>query len=178
MAEYCSLKLAEFLKQTEAYKNGNLEEALKEAFLGFDATLLKESVVEELKLLAKKNPDYADEEEMEDDVYENIQDLRHEATMPLSKVLEKYKEKPESLSQSPCLKGKKCEVAGSSGSSCSEMAGGPSSSSSGMAGSSGSSKSSSSSRRDHSDDSTVSSSSSKPIEEVVDAPSSSSSDVV
>lgn len=173
VAEYCSLKLAKFLKQTEAYKNGNLEEALRQAFLGFDSTLLEKDVVEELKVLAKNNPDYAEDDEIEmeteEDVHDDIHDLRKEADMPLCKVLEKYK-KEDGLPQSPALKGKG-NVAGGSGSGSSGA------SSSSMAGSSGSgsSKVITSSRRDHSD-ATVSSSSSKPVEEVADVPS--SSDVV
>lgn len=44
--------MPEFIKNTEAYKSGNLEQALKDAFLGFDATLAKPEVVAVLKEIA------------------------------------------------------------------------------------------------------------------------------
>jgi protein phosphatase 1G len=58
VAEYCSLKLPEYLKNHEIFKSGNYEEALKQAFLGFDSTLLQDDVMEQLRAMSKKNPDY------------------------------------------------------------------------------------------------------------------------
>nr|2I0O_A Chain A, Ser/Thr phosphatase [Anopheles gambiae] len=52
VAQYCSLHLPTFLKTVEAYGRKEFEKALKEAFLGFDATLLQEKVIEELKVLS------------------------------------------------------------------------------------------------------------------------------
>lgn len=52
MATYCARNLPEFIKQTEAYKKGNIRQALIDAFLGFDATLTKPEVVNVLKELA------------------------------------------------------------------------------------------------------------------------------
>ncbi|CAG9807593.1 unnamed protein product [Chironomus riparius] len=102
VAEYCSMKLPDFLKQLESFKNGNYEEALKEAFMGFDHTLLGDSVVEELRQLAKKNPDYEDSDmdDMEDEeTAEEIINLHQEASMPLNEVLEKYKGNTEKISR-------------------------------------------------------------------------------
>lgn len=52
VATYCAQKLPDFIKQTEAYKNGDIRQALIDAFLGFDATLTTPEVVSILKELA------------------------------------------------------------------------------------------------------------------------------
>lgn len=53
VAEYCSKKLPDFIKQTENYIKGNFEQALKDAFLGFDETLMAPDVVTELDQIAE-----------------------------------------------------------------------------------------------------------------------------
>uniref|UniRef100_A0A182MJZ9 protein-serine/threonine phosphatase n=1 Tax=Anopheles culicifacies TaxID=139723 RepID=A0A182MJZ9_9DIPT len=92
VARYCSLNLPAFLKTVDAYTQKNFEKALKDAFLGLDATLLKENVIEELKLLSNKTNDEeeADEEEEEEED-DNVEDLCKEAVMPLNEVLQKYR---------------------------------------------------------------------------------------
>lgn len=97
VAEYCSMKLPDFLKNLESYKRGDYEQALKDAFIGFDATLLQDTVVEELRQMARKNPDYEESDvDMEDEeTAEEIIDLHQEASMSLSEVLEKYKGKKD-----------------------------------------------------------------------------------
>ncbi|KAH8366868.1 hypothetical protein KR084_010523, partial [Drosophila pseudotakahashii] len=93
VAQYCADKLPEFLKNLEAYKNGQLEVALKNAFLGFDKTLLDPSIVCILKILAgEHNFVDADPEDYEDD--EDLAELQEESNLPLNKVLEKYKGLP------------------------------------------------------------------------------------
>jgi len=52
VATYCARNLPDFIKQTEAYKEGDINKALIDAFLGFDATLKKPEVVTILKELA------------------------------------------------------------------------------------------------------------------------------
>lgn len=52
MALYTSQKLPNYIKDTEAYKNGDLTKALEDAFLGFDATIPTPEVMEILKELA------------------------------------------------------------------------------------------------------------------------------
>lgn len=52
VAEYCALHLPDYVKKLPSYKDGRLGDALREAFLGFDATLITEEVVKELKMLA------------------------------------------------------------------------------------------------------------------------------
>lgn len=58
-----------------------------EAFLGFDATLLEETVLGELKTLSEE---YDDDDE---DEHEEVYNLHKEATMSLSEVLENYHKK-------------------------------------------------------------------------------------
>ncbi|KAL4705759.1 hypothetical protein ACJJTC_006540 [Scirpophaga incertulas] len=46
VATYCSKNLPKYIKDTEAYKNGDLVKALEDAFMGFDATIAtKEEVL-------------------------------------------------------------------------------------------------------------------------------------
>lgn len=90
VAQYCSLKLPNFIKETEAYKAGDIEKALEDAFLGIDATIITEEVAKELNIIASEKElpqDKSDDEE------ENVDHLYEEAEMPLDKVLEKYKKK-------------------------------------------------------------------------------------
>jgi protein phosphatase 1G len=57
VAEYTALHLPEYIKNIESYKAGNYEEALKDAFLGFDATLKTKPVITILKKIANKSDD-------------------------------------------------------------------------------------------------------------------------
>ncbi|KFB50917.1 AGAP006171-PA-like protein [Anopheles sinensis] len=127
VAQYCSLHLPSFLKTVEAYGRKNFTQALKDAFIGFDATLLEERVIEVLKQLSDKTngEEEADEDEEEEE-YDNVEDLCKEAMMPLNDVLQRYckevkmagaapnqrvamvaKEGSSSKSVSPYLKGKR-----------------------------------------------------------------------
>uniref|UniRef100_A0A182K4I8 protein-serine/threonine phosphatase n=1 Tax=Anopheles christyi TaxID=43041 RepID=A0A182K4I8_9DIPT len=92
VAQYCSLHLPTFLKTVESYGRKEFEKALKDAFLGFDATLLQDKVIEELKVLSDKTngEDEVDEEEEEEED-DNVEDLCKEAVMPLNEVLQKYR---------------------------------------------------------------------------------------
>lgn len=55
VAQYCADKLPEFLKNLDTYKSGNMEQALKDAFLGLDRTLLDPQVVSTLKVLSRNH---------------------------------------------------------------------------------------------------------------------------
>lgn len=93
VALYCSQKLPEFLKQVEAYKKGEFEQALKDAFIGFDATLVNDDVIEELKkLIPDDKVDETDTDEEADEDEENIHELCNEGRMPLNELLEKLKD--------------------------------------------------------------------------------------
>lgn len=167
VAEYCSMKLPQFLQELESFKSGNFEQALREAFIGFDATLLEEKVIEELRILARKNPDY-DESENEDDdeTAEEINNLHQEATMPLNEVLQKYKGNPDlsfakiqEFAVKTMLKQAKQKDEAEASSSIASGAGGSGSNSSSKPSGSGSSLKKSAA------DNEVSSSSSKPVNE-------------
>uniref|UniRef100_U5EYB3 protein-serine/threonine phosphatase n=1 Tax=Corethrella appendiculata TaxID=1370023 RepID=U5EYB3_9DIPT len=134
VAAYCSKFLPDFLKKLQSYTDKDFEKALKDAFIGFDATLLEKNVIDELKKLATKNSyeDEAVEEEEYDNEDENVADLYKEATMPLNELLKQYKDKKNPALQklkdkddktpiSPFLKGKRRspnEAGASSSSGC------------------------------------------------------------
>lgn len=88
VAEYCSKKLPEFIKNTPAYKTGDIEQALIEGFLEFDKTLCTPEVIEELRKLQKLVDENGEEES---DVEENVKNLYEEAAMPIEEVIKKYK---------------------------------------------------------------------------------------
>ncbi|CAH2251119.1 probable protein phosphatase 2C 11 [Pararge aegeria] len=116
VATYCSQNLPNFIKNTEAYKGGDMIQALKDAFLGFDATIATKEVMDILKELAGEinPPGPSDNEESED---ENISNLYKDARLPLQEVLAKYENKLSTLHRarlgdtttpmSPCLRAKK-----------------------------------------------------------------------
>lgn len=120
---YCAQKLPDFLKSVEAYQKGDFEQALKDAFIGFDSTLVEATVVEELKKFAS---DVMDGSEVEDDAddEENLEELWEERDMDLNDVLEKYKEGKtnpaierasadgKSAKPSPFLRGRRDRCAG------------------------------------------------------------------
>lgn len=124
VAQYCSIHLPTFLKNLATYKAKDFEQALKDAFIGFDATLLEEKVIEELKKLSDKSNggDEAIEEDEEEDEDDNVDDLCKEACMPLNEVLQMYKKDKKnpaiakikegncSKPVSPFLKGKRKDL--------------------------------------------------------------------
>lgn len=54
VASYCSHKLPNYIKDTSAYKTGEMVQALEESFLCFDATITTPEVMTILKELAGK----------------------------------------------------------------------------------------------------------------------------
>lgn len=97
VALYCSLKLPEYIKGLDDYKGGNIEKALEEAFLQFDATLTNKEVCDALQKIKDaayekqrkrnrcKHSDDDDEEE------EDVDNLYEEAAMPIEELIQKYK---------------------------------------------------------------------------------------
>lgn len=129
VATYCSQNLPDYIKNTDAYKNGELIKALEDAFLGFDATIATKEVMDILKELAGEinPPGPSDNEDSEDD---NVSNLYQEARLPLQEVLAKYENKLSTLHRarlgdtatplSPCLRAKRnAEEACGSGASSS-----------------------------------------------------------
>ncbi|CAG9760876.1 unnamed protein product [Ceutorhynchus assimilis] len=85
VAKYCEQLLPQFIKETEAYKEGNVEKALIDGFLGFDATLAQPEVIAILKEMAGKKDGEEDSAEEE-----NMSHLFKEASQPIVEVLQKY----------------------------------------------------------------------------------------
>ncbi|XP_076755830.1 putative protein phosphatase CG10417 isoform X1 [Xylocopa sonorina] len=107
VATYCARNLPDFIKQTDAYKKGDIRQALIDAFLGFDATLEKPEVVSILKELAgTSTSDKKKDDVNESDEEENVNNLCMEATMPLEEVMAKYQS--ESNPNVKNLKNEKC----------------------------------------------------------------------
>ncbi|XP_034182448.1 protein phosphatase 1G [Osmia lignaria lignaria] len=107
VATYCASNLPDFIKQTEAYKKGDIRQALIDAFLGFDATLEKPEVISILKELAgTSTTDNKKDDLNESDEEENVNNLCMEATMPLEEVMAKYQS--ESNPQVKSLKNENC----------------------------------------------------------------------
>lgn len=103
VSQYCSEKLPDYIKNTEAYKSGDIEKALIDGYLGFDTTLTTEDVMKRLREIALDKPEGAEESEIDEE--EDISEMYKEASMPIEKVIEKYasglmekKKKPESTS--------------------------------------------------------------------------------
>ncbi|KAH8234576.1 hypothetical protein KR032_012196, partial [Drosophila birchii] len=94
VAQYCADKLPEFLKNLESYKNGHFEMALKDAFLGFDKTLLDPPVVAILKVLAGEHNFVEENAADYDEEEEDLAELQEESNLPLTEVLERYKGLP------------------------------------------------------------------------------------
>ncbi|EGI61813.1 Putative protein phosphatase [Acromyrmex echinatior] len=108
VATYCARNLPDFIKQTEAYKTGDIRQALIDAFLGFDETLTKPEVVNVLKELAGTSTSEKKESDLnESDEEENVSNLCMEATMPLEQVMAKYQSEV-SNPHLKNLKGEKC----------------------------------------------------------------------
>ena len=55
VAVYCANKMGEMIKSTGAYKNGDMTQALKVAFVDCDKKLLLPEVSKELKRIANDN---------------------------------------------------------------------------------------------------------------------------
>ncbi|KAL5015896.1 hypothetical protein ScPMuIL_005485 [Solemya velum] len=92
VAKYCAQHLPDSIKQSAAYKAGNLVKSLEESFLSFDSTLTDDDVIKELKVLAGVD-DEGDEEEVDGAVpvgQSETDMLRAEADMPLDELLSKY----------------------------------------------------------------------------------------
>lgn len=95
VALYCAAELPKFLKETDAYKSNDYEKALKDAFIGFDATLVNEEVIDELKKLMpadKLDGETDSDEDGDGDDFEDLTELRQESRMPIEELLEKLKD--------------------------------------------------------------------------------------
>lgn len=121
VAKYCAMKLPDFVKTLTCYRQGRLEEALREGFLQFDASLVSATSLSELKALAGTSSDDSGEVSPE----EGEADMLHaEATMPIEDLLARYsgrakkKEEEGEAGEGSGAAEEKGEEAGAGGSSC------------------------------------------------------------
>ena len=55
VAVYCSVKLGDIIQSMVAYREGDIDKALKDAFMHFDELLLGPDVIKEMKQIAKND---------------------------------------------------------------------------------------------------------------------------
>merc|ERR1712066_1213967 len=119
VAAWCSLKLPDYLKTNDNFQKGNYKEALEEAFIAFDATLVDRAVVEQLKKIAGTKEDEAEEVEGKKDALENSSNNGEASAPSLAKPVNPAiaAMRKEKKPVSPFLRGKSCPVdlAGASG---------------------------------------------------------------
>ncbi|XP_064487227.1 protein phosphatase 1G-like [Ornithodoros turicata] len=89
VAKYCAMQLPEFIKSLPSYKEGNLETALSEGFLKFDASLVTPEVLIKLKTLTETNSD-GDLSGADSTEEDEAGMLEAEADMPIEQVLARY----------------------------------------------------------------------------------------
>ncbi|KAH3734007.1 hypothetical protein DPMN_040446 [Dreissena polymorpha] len=91
VAQYAAAHFPEFLRTLELYREGQLDEALQKAFLGFDLTLKDEKVIQALKVLAGVDENDEDVVEDEEGMGRSERDLVvAEANMPLEELMARY----------------------------------------------------------------------------------------
>uniref|UniRef100_T1JKV7 protein-serine/threonine phosphatase n=1 Tax=Strigamia maritima TaxID=126957 RepID=T1JKV7_STRMM len=88
VAQYCSAHLPACIKSMESYKKGNMAQALEDAFLSVDKSLITPSVLEELKRMADEMGRHYDGDGEDED---EVLNLHVEANMPMDQVLAKYR---------------------------------------------------------------------------------------
>lgn len=88
VSEYTSQHLPKFIKESEFYKKGDYENALKDSFVKFDCTLKEPEVVKVLQKLAKYNTCNDEEDSESED--ENLGSLKAEAQMSIEEIMAKY----------------------------------------------------------------------------------------
>lgn len=108
IAQYCEMNFPKYLKNQKEYKEEKLSKALEVAFLRFDAILIQEDIMKELKEIAGVNPDVDSDEDEEAEAAA----LCEEATMPLDQLMERYSAHRKGTNQkyqSPFIRGKKVD---------------------------------------------------------------------
>jgi len=84
VADYCAENMHRFLMDTEAFQEGDMKKALKDAFMTIDEALTTEEVIKELKRMGGYDPEKEEEED-------EAALLLEEANMPLGDLLERLK---------------------------------------------------------------------------------------
>lgn len=88
VATYCALHLPDFMKNTQAYKDGNIHQALEDVYLEFDHHLTKPEIIKQLKIIAGSGD--KKEEETSDADADEMTHLYEEATMSIEELVLKY----------------------------------------------------------------------------------------
>lgn len=92
VAQYTAKKFPQMLRETEMWSKNRIGQALEDAFLKFDESLIDPQVVEELKEIAgtsKKDDDYQNDEDGDEDEEDKAR-LLEESHLPISDVLSRY----------------------------------------------------------------------------------------
>ncbi|XP_063984480.1 probable protein phosphatase CG10417 [Diachasmimorpha longicaudata] len=121
VATYCSQNLPDFIKSTKSYKEGDVFQALIEAFLSFDATLATPETIATLKKIAASSlPEKEQNDSCDSSEEDSIMDLRKEAEMSLEQVMLKYQTETDKSHRgvaSPYLRCRRSKPGCSSGTS-------------------------------------------------------------
>lgn len=99
VAQFAAQSLPTWVKKLPAFRDGDVEKALIEAFISFDKHLTQKEVIEELKVLSGDGP--GDEDEDETDELNEAIALQEEADMPIAQLLAKYNQKPQPAPEVP-----------------------------------------------------------------------------
>ncbi|XP_077284941.1 putative protein phosphatase CG10417 isoform X2 [Arctopsyche grandis] len=95
VAKYCSQKLPQFIKYTEAYKKGDYAQALENAFLDIDDTLTHPYVIQTLKTLSDEGSEAVTDDGSDEE--ENVHNLYEESRMPLEELIARYQNEVNSF---------------------------------------------------------------------------------
>lgn len=98
VSKYVAKYLPNMIISQAHFKEGRMEDALREAFLALDTQIISEEAVDELQELAGTKADDEDEEDMEDRL-EECEALNEEASMPMVDLIAKYKQKFAELAE-------------------------------------------------------------------------------
>ena len=64
--------MCKFLKESKAYNNNNIIEAMKEAFMSCDRSLLTEEAIKEMRLILEEEEGEGEGEQLEDEDIERL----------------------------------------------------------------------------------------------------------
>lgn len=87
VAEYCALNLHNFLMDTEAFTEGDMQRALRETYMNIDEAITSDEVIKELKTIGGFDNEGSQDGEEDDEAAM----LLEEANMPLGDLLERLK---------------------------------------------------------------------------------------
>ncbi|KAK4336619.1 hypothetical protein RND71_043958 [Anisodus tanguticus] len=89
VAQYTSAEYPKFLKNNKFFKEKDYLNALKNSFIEFDSTLVKDDVYKKLKILAGDDMT-SDEEKEDEEMQPSIDTLKEEASLPIQELLDRF----------------------------------------------------------------------------------------